>query len=562
MRTGKKQNSSSMAVFLTAMLCLISAISASSMQLDETCRNRPSQRLALVIGYSYPDGVPVSGKKDAEKMAEHLCQMDFAVVDLVTGGDQDRMQEALDTLHYTLQERYEEVTEVVFFFSGHGYQIGGESYLLPEGVTIDPTNPSFPLSQFLRTLKLAEKARKVVILDACRDNRNLSTSQGRLGSQENYQEGLPEPPGLPDRTLIAFSASYDSSAVSGRPREHSPFSKELLDSIRTPGLEIHALLDGVAQKLEGSRPDRKLSPGFGKNFFFKEAIALPIEVHQANDDLLVIQDNRLAFTASELLEKARRSGNDSRETTLRLNGGANHFQLFMSNGKTFKSNQTWRIPDGWVYEVEADWPTNTSFRSCGSRNVDQCFLADKEKVPFKAGPRHGGIFQVADMTVTVDPQDWSLVVDVNPDIWHRTDSTSAGRQVRLWHSSLQELPIELSDKLTNLNNLLKAFQGLMEVLGLSKDIKLPDTEKIVAEVWGIEAFKKWAQTCMGDDHIKQRMLDLEASVSSALLNEEVRPFDSFDEALSECIWAEAQSLEDRSFQKQDVRVWTALEQED
>ncbi len=66
------------------------------------------------------------------------------------------------------------------------------------------------------------------------------------------------------------------------------------------------------------------------------------------------------------------------------------------------------------------------------------------------------------------------------------------------------------------------------------------------------------------DRIAERIQDLEVSIRAALEDTEVvkRPFDSFDASLSECIWEEIQKDESSLFRREDVLVWTALEQDE
>ena len=561
------------------VLSLQLAVASSTLAHDPTCRSQSTKRLALVIGNSYSGTLNVSGAKDAEVMADHLCQLGFSLPKPLIDADFSEMSAAIDQFRADI-EAAEAIEDIVFFFSGHGYQIGEKNYLLPVGKDINPANPQMPLDDVTWALNGApEAANKIVFIDACRTSAGLRIEGGgSLGNVDGWKNGMKKPATRPSNTLFSFAAGYGQVAASGEVDELSPFSELLTQSIREPGLEIRELLSRVKRDLRGIQvPASEGLSGIRLPFYFKEPIPLKLRVNQADDELLVVHNGELAFSMSASKVAGNRSEGAvaaeqpkprvDNEKILLLNGGLNQVVFLVSNGRTYKSGQSWRVPEGWSYDVEVAWPEAAAEGArreaflrrfeCEGRDRGNC-LRDYEETPFKDGPHHGKVFQVAIADIDVDSQDWGLTVKIRPRVWERQAGIHAKSQRRLWRRSINALPLEKSDRLTNLMRLVNAFTELLAFLGMTGEISLPDTARIFAEVHGNVAFDPWVRHCM-DERMDDRIKDLEVSVRAALQNTEIRPFDSFDKALSDCVWKEARKQTDNPYGEDDVKVWTAIE---
>src|SRR3954471_16836881 len=130
-----------------------------------------TKKRALVIGNNYSGADQISGQKDAMEIAVALEDIGFEVVRSMEGH--------VDQMRATLQsfgDNLEDADVVVFFYSGHGYQINGMNYLLPVGSTIDPTDPVLALDEVMSSRGGArDQAVKIVLLEACRTNVALPT---------------------------------------------------------------------------------------------------------------------------------------------------------------------------------------------------------------------------------------------------------------------------------------------------------------------------------------------------------------------------------------------------
>ena len=91
----------------------------------------PAPRAALVIGNAdYSFGALRNPKNDAEAMAKALEEAGFDVT-VATDVDQASMAKAVDAFGANLKANG---GVGLFYFSGHGAQIGGENYLIPVSV--------------------------------------------------------------------------------------------------------------------------------------------------------------------------------------------------------------------------------------------------------------------------------------------------------------------------------------------------------------------------------------------------------------------------------------------
>ena len=140
-------------------------------------------------------------------------------------------------------------TVALFFYAGHGIAIDGTNYLLPvdadlksemdvklgSAINIDTT-----LDQTMGDAKV-----KLVFLDACRDNPFAAKirSAARTGGV-NVQTGLAEMKSG-EGTLIAFATGPGQTALDGQEGTNSPFTRDLMANIASPGVEIQQAMTKV-----------------------------------------------------------------------------------------------------------------------------------------------------------------------------------------------------------------------------------------------------------------------------------------------------------------------------
>lgn len=202
-----------------------------------------AERVALVIGNSGYQSVAAlpNAATDARDVAARLAEIGFAVH---SGTDLTRAETLalVDEFSQALQPD----DLALFYYAGHGAQIGAENYLIPVDATaadeVSLTEASIRLDSVMRTMELRAD-RRIVILDACRNNPFLEKLASRALGGEEVARGLAKvEAGV--GSFIAFSTQPGNVALDGNGR-NSPFTEALLRHIGAPGEDIHAVMRKV-----------------------------------------------------------------------------------------------------------------------------------------------------------------------------------------------------------------------------------------------------------------------------------------------------------------------------
>jgi uncharacterized caspase-like protein len=228
-----------------------------------------AKRIALVIGnhnYDYVIDLKNPGN-DADLMESTLKDLDFEVFrydDL----DQRGMKQAMLDFGRKLKEGAD---ASMFYYAGHGVEIGGVNYLVPRdadlksGEEADIQNVS--VNSFLALTENSNVPLNIVILDACRNNpfRSLRTSGA----------GGLAPVKAPRGTYVAYATSPGAVAVDGD-SANSPFTLALSESMRQPGLTLEAVLKLTRSKVQTMTNGQQLpfdSSAITGEFYFVPAMA-------------------------------------------------------------------------------------------------------------------------------------------------------------------------------------------------------------------------------------------------------------------------------------------------
>lgn len=232
-------------------------------------------RTALVIGNAAYTTAPLANPlNDARDMAGALTDSGFEVT-LLTDAGQRAMDEAIRAFGARLRAAK---GAGMFFFAGHGVQIGGDNYLLPVDAEIrdeqDVKDRAVNLAKVLNQMNAAGSSLNVVVLDACRNNPLASSRRSPAQGLARVQSGR----GL----FISYSTSPGAVALDGEGR-NSPYTKHLVTSIGTAGLTLEQTfkdtLKGVYTETGGKQIPWVSSSFFG-DFFFSGG---PVQVAQAEE---------------------------------------------------------------------------------------------------------------------------------------------------------------------------------------------------------------------------------------------------------------------------------------
>jgi hypothetical protein len=228
--------------YLMALICTILAFTVGSQAQAE-------KRVALVIGngaYQHTAKLNNPGN-DAGDLSAALQRLNFEVVE---GKDLDKRE--MERLIRQFGIKLAGADVALFFYAGHGLQVGGQNYLVPTDAKLanegDIDFESLSLALVMKQMEREAKT-SLVLLDACRDNplaRNLSRNMGTRNVQVG--QGLAEVRMTAVGTLIAFSTQPGYVALDGNGR-NSPYAEALLKHIEAPGSDVSGVLVEVRNEV-------------------------------------------------------------------------------------------------------------------------------------------------------------------------------------------------------------------------------------------------------------------------------------------------------------------------
>jgi uncharacterized caspase-like protein len=301
-------------------------------------------RVALVIGNSAYLHAPelANPKNDAEDLATALRKLEFKVI---KGLDLDKAR--MDRAIRDFAEAAKGARIGVFFYAGHGLQVGGRNYLIPIDAQLKTADAldfeMLGLDVVQRTMEAVSDT-NVLFVDACRDNplsRNLARAMGTrsaaIGRGLVAQEAGAG-------TLISFSTQPGNVALDGIGSRNSPYAAALAKHIGTQEKDLPAILIQVRRDVMMATAKRQIpwehsaltaeirfsaAPGHQQ-----ASASIPESGASANiPDLnsTKMENVNPAITAEELLKAVAKSENPTGVLSL---SGANNAQIvYEENGK-------------------------------------------------------------------------------------------------------------------------------------------------------------------------------------------------------------------------------------
>lgn len=202
------------------------------------------RRVALVIGNSQYREIPAlkNPDKDAEDVSRTFRLAGFEVF---AAKDLTRLQFEEKFRNYLAAADGADLA--VVYYSGHGFQIGGENFLIPVDASLkdaaDMEVQAIKVDDILRQLRSRSKV-QMIILDACR-NDPFPRKDYWLRDQLIVagDTGLAQVTGS-QNTLIAFATEPGAVAYDGS-GDLSPFSSSFSRRALAPNQEIRAVMAAV-----------------------------------------------------------------------------------------------------------------------------------------------------------------------------------------------------------------------------------------------------------------------------------------------------------------------------
>ena len=208
-----------------------------------------STRRALIIGNARyevsPLANPVNDALDMDAALQRIGYETTLGIDL-----------GADELIATIQDFQQSISRgdsVIFYFAGHGIQLGGENYLIPVNANLrDERDLEFQAVQVSRVARAIEEVgveQSLIILDACRDNPFLSQSRGgtRGLSLAAARTG----------SMVVYATAPGQVAFDGDGR-NGLFTAALLNHIETPGIEVHDMIREVRAEVASSTGNQQI----------------------------------------------------------------------------------------------------------------------------------------------------------------------------------------------------------------------------------------------------------------------------------------------------------------
>ena len=154
-----------------ALLAVIVLAVAGSGHRDASGAAEP--RIALIIGNSAYADIPLANPvNDARLMSQTLRDLGFDVIE-VLDADQNTMKYAIVEFGEKL-DLAGKAAVGLFYYAGHGLQVGGENFLVPIGARIKKEShvaiEAVSAGWVLGEMEFAGNRMNIIILDACRNN--------------------------------------------------------------------------------------------------------------------------------------------------------------------------------------------------------------------------------------------------------------------------------------------------------------------------------------------------------------------------------------------------------
>ena len=201
-----------------------------------------ASRVALVIGVNSYRQLPenhqlTSPVNDAKDVAAALAGLGYTLITGAAVTEADR--EGITTATEAFASAARGAEAAVFYFSGHGIQVGEDNYLLPAdtprltGYSVLKNRAVLLRDSVMTALEEAAVPNKVIILDCCRDNpfsAQLESALSQVGKSLRTKS-VGEITGYGPGFYLAFATSPGQRADDGNGARNSPFTEALLKAV-------------------------------------------------------------------------------------------------------------------------------------------------------------------------------------------------------------------------------------------------------------------------------------------------------------------------------------------
>jgi hypothetical protein len=206
-----------------------------------------AHRKALVIGNDNYSSVSklLNARADANALGKVLVELGYKVT-----VRQDLTEKEMKSALRQFRNEVEGGDEVLFFYAGHGVQLGSANYLLPIDIKGDSEeqvkDEAIELQRILDSFNEKRVKLALAVIDACRDN-PFPKSGRAIGGR-----GL-APTTAATGQMVVFSAGSGQQALDKLgPGDKDPnglFTRVFLNEIRAPGVRVDNVIREVRKKV-------------------------------------------------------------------------------------------------------------------------------------------------------------------------------------------------------------------------------------------------------------------------------------------------------------------------
>ena len=206
-----------------------------------------ANRRALVIGNDSYKSVTklLNAREDAKAIASNLTAVGYKVT-LQLDLNEKEMKAALRTFSSQVQGG----DEVMFFFAGHGVQLGAANYLLPTDIggesEAQVKDEAIQLQRVLDDMTDKKAKFTLAMIDACRDNPFKATGRNIGG------RGL-APTTAATGQMVVFSAGTGQQALdrlgNNDKNKNGVFTRTFLKEMQKPGVSIDRIVKNVREEV-------------------------------------------------------------------------------------------------------------------------------------------------------------------------------------------------------------------------------------------------------------------------------------------------------------------------
>lgn len=223
------------------MRAAFAALLVMAAQLALTAPAAAAKRVALVIGNDQYANIPQLKKavNDARTMSDTLKKLGFSVL---VAENQNRRGLAETMLAF--DRMIEKGDTAFFFFAGHGFEIGGENYLLPTDVPSATVGQeelirdgAIGAERIITRVQNRGAATSIFVFDACRNNPFERAGTRALSGSGGLAAMSP-----PEGVFVIYSAGAKQTALdrlSNRDTDpNSVFTRNFAKTLLEPGLNL------------------------------------------------------------------------------------------------------------------------------------------------------------------------------------------------------------------------------------------------------------------------------------------------------------------------------------